>query len=220
MQNSPRCILVQANSGVETFDDLAGMTLQVQPGRLFVEFMRGKGILNEVQEVPYQGSVSPLVADRKVGIQGYSFAEPLLAQQEGVDVRVLMVSDLGWNPYASVLVTTGDMIRNHPGKVRQFIQATRIGWQNYLRDPSLGNEAILAVNEHGMTAEALEFGSAGLRDLALPDGIDIEDVGVMSLDRWSMLVEQMDQLEPELAGKVDPKDCFTNAFLQDAAPAP
>ncbi|MDG2223259.1 MAG: ABC transporter substrate-binding protein [Rubripirellula sp.] len=213
MQNSPRCILVQKASGAESFEGLAGMTLQLQPGRLFVEFMRGKGLLNGVQEVPYQGSVAPLVADRKVGVQAYSFAEPLLAQQEGVEVRVLMVSDLGWNPYSSVLITSGDMIRNDPERVRRFVQATRIGWKNYLLDPKLGNEAILAANEHGMTAEALEFGAAGLRTLALPEEMDIEQVGLMSTDRWTTLVEQMDRLDPELSGKVKPQDCFTNEFL-------
>ncbi|MGB0595560.1 MAG: ABC transporter substrate-binding protein [Rubripirellula sp.] len=213
MQNSPRCILVQEASGVKSFDDLAGMTLQVQPGRLFVEFMREKGFLNEVQEVPYQGSVAPLVADRKVGIQAYSFAEPLLAQQEGVEVRVLMVSELGWNPYSSVLITSGDLIRNDPERVRRFVQATRTGWKNYLLDPKLGNEAILDANEHGMTAEALEFGVAGLRKLALPEAIDVEQVGLMSKERWATLVEQMDRLEPEVSVKVNPQDCFTNEFL-------
>ena len=213
MQNSPRCILVQKNSGADSFEDLAGMTLQLQPGRLFVEYMRGKGFLKEVQEVPYQGSVAPLVADRKVGIQAYSFAEPLLAQQEGIEVRVLMVSDLGWNPYSSILITTGDMIRSNPEKVRRFVQATRTGWRNYLRDPKLGNQAILAANEHGMTEEALEFGSSGLRTLALPEGMDLEQVGIMSSERWTTLVEQMDRLEPEQTGKVKPQDCFTNEFL-------
>lgn len=217
MQNSPRCILVQESSGVTSFDDMKGITLQVQTGRLFVEFMRGKGILDGVQEVPYQGSVSPLVADRKVGIQAYVFAEPHLARQEGVDVRALMVSDLGWNPYSSVLITSGEMIRNNPEKVRRFVAATHSGWQNYLQDPKLGNEAILAANKHGMTSEALEYGSDGLRTLALPDGMKVEQVGTMSLQRWTDLVSQIDQLEPDSAGKVKPEDCFTNDFLPSTA---
>jgi len=213
LQNSPRCILVQEASGVESFEDLSGMTLQRQAGRLFVEFMREKGILNQVQEVPYQGSVAAMVADPKIAIQGYSFAEPLLAEQQGVNVRVLMVSDLGWNPYSSVLITSGELIRKDPEKVRRFVQATRSGWKNYLSDPTLGNEAILSANKHGMTAEALEYGSTGLRQLALPEGFDIEQVGTMTLERWKTLVQQMDQLDPNSAGQVNAEDCFTNKFL-------
>ena len=214
MQNHPRCILVREESGVKTLEDLAGMTLQRQAGRGFVEFMRARGLLDGVQEVPYHGSVASLVADPKVAIQGYSFAEPLLAQQQGVKVRTLMVSELGFNPYSSVLITTGSLIREQPELVRRVVQATRQGWRNYLSDPSQGNAAILDANEHGMTAEAFEFGSEGLRSLAIPDGSTMDQVGTMSAQRWRTLVDQMRELKLVDADKVKAEDCYTTQFLQ------
>ncbi len=213
MQNSPRCILVREDSGVKSFEDLAGMTLQRQTGRPFLKFMRSRGILDQVTEVPYHGSVSSLVGDSKIAIQAYSFAEPLLAEQQGVKVRRLMVSDLGWNPYSSVLITTGKLIKSDPELVRSFVQATRRGWQHYLTDPSKGNAAILQANEHGMTAEALEFGSKELRSLAMPDDLPLESVGMMTLQRWQQLVEQMDALEEKTTTKVEPEACFSTEFL-------
>ncbi len=212
MQNSPRCILVREDSGVTSLEDLAGMTLQRQAGRPFLEFMRSRGILDQVQEVPYHGSVSSLVGDPKIAIQAYSFAEPLLAQQQGVPVRCLMVSDLGWNPYSSVLITTGELIRRDPALVRRVVQATRRGWQNYLTDPTQGDIAILEANEHGMTAETLQFGSRELRNLAIVDETGLESVGMMTLERWQTLVEQLDSLEPAASG-VKPQECFTTEFL-------
>ncbi len=214
MQDSPRCILVREESGAKTFEDLAGMTLQRQPGRPFLEFMRSRGILDKVQEVPYHGSVSSLVSDPNIAIQAYSFAEPLLAEQQGVKVRRLMVSDLGWNPYSSVLITTGDLIRSDPELVRKFVQSSRRGWQHYLTDPTAGNAVILAANQHGMTAEALRFGSSELRNLAMPNDLPPQSVGMMTLERWSTLVEQMDDLDPKESGKVKPEDCFTTEFLE------
>ena len=213
MQDNPRCILVREDSGVKSFDNLAGMTLQRQAGRPFLEFIRSRGILDRVQEVPYHGSVSSLVGDPNIAIQAYSFAEPLLAQQQGVKVLRLMVSDLGWNPYSSVLITSGELIRSDPALVRRFVQATRRGWQNYLTEPAKGNAAILAANEHGMTAEALQFGSHELRSLAMPGEMKLKSVGMMTLPRWQTLVEQMDALEPTAAGKVKPEECFTTEFL-------
>lgn len=213
LQDSPRCILVREESGVESFSDLAGMTLQRQAGRPFLLFMRAQGVLDQVQEVPYHGSVSSLVADPKIAIQAYSFAEPLLAEQQGVRVRRLMVSELGWNPYSSVLITTGDLIRGNPDVVRRFVQATQTGWQNYLRDPTLGNAAILAANEHGMTAEALQYGAAELRTLALPEDTPLQGVGRMTLERWTRLVEQFRGLDPGTVGDVHPADCFNTSFL-------
>ncbi|TWT52453.1 NMT1/THI5 like protein [Rubripirellula amarantea] len=213
MQDSPRCILVREDSGVKDFGDLAGMTLQRQTGRLFLEYMRSKGILDQVQEVPYYNSVASMVADPKIAIQAYSFAEPLLAREQGMKVRTLMVSDLGWNPYSSVLITTGKLIREDPQLVASFVEATRDGWRNYLRDPKAGNAAILKANKHGMTPAALEFGSAELRPLAVPAGMDEADVGTMSLKRWQELVDQMEELEPGRPSVVKAEDCFTLDFL-------
>lgn len=217
VQNSPRCILVQKSSEVTSLDDLAGMTLQRQAGRSFLQFMRNRGVLDDVKEVPYMGSVSSLVADPNIAIQAYLFSEPLMAQQAGVEVNVLMVSDLGWNPYSSVLVTTGEMIRNEPEMVQKFVDATLAGWRGYLKDPSPGNTAILKANRHGMTSETLQYGVDKLRELAMPDAMKISDVGTMSDDRWQTLVRQMDELQPDEAGNVQPSQCYTLKFLDNQA---
>ncbi len=213
VQDHPRCILVRADSGVNSFEDLAGKTLQCG-ARPFVEFMRSKGLLNDVREVPYHNSVAALVNDKDVVIQAYSFSEPLLAQQQGVEVRTLMVSDLGWNPYSSVLITSGDLIRSNPDLVERFVRATRLGWQNYLTDPTLGNQQILAANRHGMTPEALQFGGDGLQKLAMPNDMPIEQVGSMSYQRWQTLLQQMTDLKIIDPEKVKASDCFTTRFLQ------
>ncbi len=216
VQDHPRCILVRADSGVESFEDLAGMTLQRQPGRMFLDFLRARGLLEDVREVAYSG-VAGLVTDPQMAIQGYSFAEPLQLRQQGVEPRTLMVSELGWNPYSSVLITTGALIRENPELVRRVVRATRLGWQNYLTDPQLGNEAILEANEYGMTAETLQFGSVALRELALPDGAPLESVGTMTAQRWETLVRQIEQLDPSSAGKVNASECFTTKFLKSAS---
>ncbi|KAA1259417.1 NMT1/THI5 like protein [Rubripirellula obstinata] len=212
-QNSPRCILVRIDSGVNSFDDLAGMTLQRQTGRLFLDFMRSKGILDDVQEVPYHGSITSLAADPKIAVQAYSFAEPLLARQQGIEVRTLMVSDLGWNPYSSVLITTGKLIRQQPELVQRFVDATRTGWRNYFANPDLGNEAILAANEHGMTPEALSFGATELLPLAMPEGMKMKDIGMMTSQRWEELISQIDAVAPDQATPVKASECFTLEFL-------
>ena len=172
-----------------------------------------KGLLKGVKEVPYQGSVAPLVADSDVTMQGYSFSEPLLAEQQGVKVRTLMVSDLGFNPYSSVLVTTGEMIETQPEMVEKFVHAAQKGWQSYLTDPNNGNELILAANKQ-MTQEALDLGMSELRSLARPNEMPIESVGQMTAQRWKTLVGQLVDLQLVDGEKVKPEDCFTLRFLQ------
>ncbi|WP_419189765.1 ABC transporter substrate-binding protein [Stieleria marina] len=211
MQNHPRCIMVRADSDVQTFKDLRGTTFQHGP-RPYVEFMRSQGLLDQVNEVPYQGSVAPLVADANVVIQGYSFSEPLLAAEQGVEVRTMMASELGFNPYSSVLVTTGKLIRENPTLVQQFVTATRTGWQNYLTDPAKGNALILADNQQ-MTGATLNRGMKELRKLARPDDLPLKSVGQMSPERWSTLVEQLIELKLVDADKVIASDCYNIDFL-------
>lgn len=212
MQNHPRCIMVRADSGVDSLQDLAGKTFQHGP-RPFVEFMRSKGLLTDVKEVPYHGSIAQLVADPNVVMQAYSSSEPLLAQEQGVNVKSLMVSDLGFNPYSSVLVTTGKLIAERPDFVRKFVQGTRLGWHSYLKDPSQGNQGILDANKQ-MTAEALSRGMDELRSLAMPDGMPIEEVGSMSHVRWETLVGQLVDLKLVDVEKVTASQCFTTEFLE------
>jgi NitT/TauT family transport system substrate-binding protein len=214
VQNHPRCILVREESGVTSLDKLAGMTLQREAGQSFVEFMRKKGLLEGVQEVPYLGTVTSLVADPKIAIQAYLFSEPLQAEQAGAKVRPLMVSELGWNPYSSLLVTTGDMIRNQPAQVQTMVDATLAGWRSYMIDPKPANELILKANKHGLTSETLQYGVTKLRELALPNEMSIDQVGRMADDRWATLIQQMDDLDPAAAGKVKASDCYTLEFLK------
>ncbi|EMI57988.1 ABC transporter substrate-binding protein [Rhodopirellula sallentina] len=213
VQQHPRCLLVREDSGVETFEDLSGMTLQCQPGRTFLPFLRQRGYLEGVREVPYFNSIAAMINDPKVAVQAYAIAEPLLARQQGIEVRTLMVSDLGWNPYSSVLVTTGDLIRENPDLVQTFVSATRAGWENYLASPQKANEQILSENKHGMTAEVLQYGAEQMRELTTSP--DETELGQMTLSRWQTLVDQMKELDVIKKDAVQAEECFTTEFVQN-----
>jgi NitT/TauT family transport system substrate-binding protein len=214
-QHHPRCLLMRTDSGVTAFEDLGkrGMTLQVQQGHAFVEYMRSKGLLAGVKEVPYTGGVALTVHDPKMAQQGYVYSEPLLAGQQGVEITTLMLSDIGFDPYSSVLVTTGKLVREQPDLVRRMVKASIEGWRRYLADPAATNAHLLKVNGEGLTPEMLDHGVATLRDLCLPDGMPPERLGTMTAARWDELLAQMTALDPSLAGKVKAADCYTLEFL-------
>lgn len=217
-QHHPRCLLTRTDSGVRSFADLGakGMTLQVQQGHAFVEYMRSQGLLAGVQEVPYTGGVALTVRDPKVAQQGYVYSEPLLARQQGVEITTLMLSDIGFDPYSSVLVTSGRLVRERPDLVRRMVAAVIAGWRGYLADPAATNARLLEVNPEGLTPQMLDEGVAILRGLCLPDGLPQERLGTMTAARWDRLLEQMTALDPSLAGKVRATDCYTLEFLPES----
>jgi len=219
LQIGPRCIMVREDSGISSFEDLENITLQIDPSRPYVPFMKSKGLLSKgVKTVPYFGSVAQLVADKRTAQQAYSFSEPLMAEQAGVKVKTLMMSDIGYNPYASLLIASEDFVSKNEDITKRMVVASVQGWQKYLESPEETNKYILSQNQQGMTAEALSFGVTNLKPLCLPEGFDRSNLGAMSSERWQTLVEQLASLEEMkmTPGKVKPEECFNAKFLEPA----
>ncbi len=206
--NTPRCVLVREDSGIKSLDGLKGVILQANQGQPFVDYMKSKGMLEGVQIVPYSGTVAKLVSDKNTAIQAYSFSEPLMAKQQGVPVVSLMLSDIGFNPYASCLMCTDEYLSANGELAKKMVAACREGWQKYLESPEETNKAILKDNQQGMTMEALEFGVQQMKPLCLPEGTAVEDLGKMTSERWQQLVDQFAALKLIDTKKVTAQNAF------------
>lgn len=209
LQTSPRCILVHAD-GPQRLADLADMTLAMSVREPFSQFLQQHVGLRGVSVVPYSGSVAPFLADPKLAQQAYVFSEPLVAARHGVAARCLPVADLGFDPYAGVIVTSERMITDQPELVRRFVAATVRGWERYLQDPAPASARIHALNPE-MDADTLTKAAAALAPLAAVAGGGRP--GAMTLARWQALDAQLSGLGIYPAGAVDPAAAFTGEFL-------
>jgi len=214
LQTSPRCILVRADSGIQKFEQLSGLTLQLGAGQPFIDFLKSKGFMENVKIVPYQGGVAGLVTGNGIGQQAYVFSEPLLAEQEKVPFNVLMVSEAGFNPYTSLLATTKEYVKTNPDLVKRMVLACQEGWQKYLTEPEETNKFILTQNEHGLTDEALVYGIEKMKPLCINDSVTIANIGSMTPERWEELVQQMVDLKLADPTKVKASDCFDSSFYK------
>jgi NitT/TauT family transport system substrate-binding protein len=209
LQINPRCIMVRKDSGITSLAELKNIKLEADVGRPDIAFLQSKGLLHEsVQVVPYFGSVAQLVAGPGTAQQAYSFSEPFLAKQEGVEVTNLMLAELGYNPYACVLMSTDKYVAANKDITRRMVAACVEGWQQYLRDPAKTNEYILKQNQQGMTKEALDFGAVAMKELCLPAGMPENDLGIMTAERWSTLFQQMVDLKLIDPAKIKPEQGY------------
>lgn len=208
IQQTPRCIMVRADSGINSLSELKGLTLQANRGQAFLSYMESRGMLDGVQVVPYSGSVARFVADDRTAIQAYNFSEPQLAEQKGVKVKTLMLSEIGFNPYASCLLATTKYVEQHRDLSQRMVQACREGWKKYLQSPEETNAAILKMNPERMTAEALAYGAEQLKPLCEVAEGGSSQLGGMTLERWEKLVEQFVELKLVTPAKVQPRDAF------------
>lgn len=187
LQHNPRCIMVHEESGVTDLAGLAAMTLAMSSREPYAAFLRARFTWPDVQVIPYTGSVAPFLLDHRAAQQAYLFSEPLIAAAEGAHVRCFLVADLGFDPYASLLVTSETMLAEHRDVVAKVTAATVRGWEAYVRDPSAANAEIRARNGE-IGAELLAAGAAALAPLVQPAGAR---VGSMTPERWQTLAGQL-----------------------------
>lgn len=217
IQTSPRCIMVHAAAGIESFDDLArqtDFTLAMSPGQPFAQFLKRRLKLDGLRQVPYPGNVSTFLQEKRFGQQAYSFSEPFVAKQGGADPKLLMVSDLGFNTYTSVLIAPANRIAKDPDLVQRLVRASARGWRKYLAEPQPTNDHIHQQNPE-MGLDVLAFGVEALRPLCAVD--EGAPFGAMTAERWDALVRQMTEAGSLDPGQVRPEQAFTTQFLQDAA---
>jgi len=208
LQTSPRCILVHAD-GPQRLADLRGMTLAMDIREPFSQFLQREIGLTDVAVVPYSGNLAPFLADRRSAQQAYVFSEPLVATREGVATRCLMIAELGFNPYAGVVITHERNISERPELVREVVAALARGWDRYLQDPEPANAQIHAANPE-MDRDTLTRSAAALAPLvAVPGGRP----GAMSRARWQTLHNQLAALGIHPVDALDPARAFTSEFL-------
>jgi NitT/TauT family transport system substrate-binding protein len=212
MQTSPRCIMVHREAGIRSLRELRDVRLALGAGKAFARYLQQHVPLENVQVVPYTGSVALFLEDPRFAQQAYVFSEPYVVRQKGADPVTLMVSELGFDPYTSCLITHEDLIRSDPQRVRAMVDSIRRGWLEYFRYPQPVHERILAENAQ-MDAAALEFGLQALRPLCLPAGQPESVIGSMDPARWQTLCDQLIQLEFVPPG-TDPTPAYTNQFIE------
>lgn len=216
LQVSPRCIMVHEESGIRNLTELKHVTLAMNPSSTFSLYLQKKLPLTGVKIVPYSGNVAQFVLDARLAQQAFVFSEPYVARHRGSHPHCLMVSDLGFNPYTSLLITSPEFMRQNPSLVRKMVSASRQGWRHYLTDPSSANR-LLGQQNNEMNSEVLDYGAQQLRPLCVTDDVPLDRLGYMTLQRWRTLAEQLIEIGALSPAAVSPQTVFTTEFLTPPA---
>jgi NitT/TauT family transport system substrate-binding protein len=211
LQKSPRAIMVHAASKFQRIEDLADVTLAVNSGATWVAYLRKKNLLKNVRMVPYSGNVAQFLVNENYAQQAYVFSEPFFAEEKGAAVRCLLVAETGYNPYTSMLITRGEVLKNRPEMVRRFVAASLRGWKTYLEKPDETNRYIHEINpEVGL--DILAFGAKSLRPLCSTGPPGPDRLGEMTATRWKLLADQLIEADVLPAMAADSTRAFTTDF--------
>lgn len=188
-QKDPQAMLAHPGSGVESFADLQDKTLFIAPfGQLtFWPWMAHSFGLDEAQIRPYTFNPAPFLADENSAQQGYVTAEPFAIRREGgFDPVVLLMADAGYDSYSTLIQTRTELIEERPEVVQAFVDASILGWIDYLwGDPAPGNALILEDNPD-MTPDQIAYSIEAMRDYGIVDSGDAAELGIgaMTDARW------------------------------------
>ncbi|HAD27079.1 MAG TPA: nitrate ABC transporter substrate-binding protein [Rhodobacteraceae bacterium] len=131
---------------------------------------------------PYGYNLAAFLNDKKMVQQAYGTAEPIYAAAAGADVETFLLADQGWSTYSTTIEARVDMVENNPDLVQRFIDASTVGWYNYLYgDNSAGNAAIMSANPD-QTLEKLVKETKQLKSLGIIDSGNQLEVGIGAID--------------------------------------
>lgn len=194
MQHDPQAIMVHKDSPIRDFTDLEGHTIAAQTGATWLKYVVSRYRLRNVRQVPSTLSIANFLADNDYVQQIFVTSEPFFADQARTQVRTLLISSSGYDPYR-VQFTTRAFAAQHPDIIQKFARASIRGWQEYLKNPDHINAHLLALNpalnpqQEAFSAKALLAGG-----FVFDSRDGASQIGRMTAARWNASASQLKQL--------------------------
>jgi NitT/TauT family transport system substrate-binding protein len=219
-QDCPQGLMTRASRGFTQIGDIFRNegTVAMERGLTYARLLEkqyGFGKVTVVQSP--SGSLAQFQADEKFTQQCFVTSEPLAAKKAGIEVKTFLVKDAGYNPYTTVLVTRGELIRKDPKKVLAMVKACREGWEAYLKDPTAANAHMQQLNT-AMDPQTFSESAEVQKPLIITDEARANGLGSMTLARWETLTKQLADLK--VVDKAPPaNECFIDFKTLEAQAA-
>jgi NitT/TauT family transport system substrate-binding protein len=180
-QKDPQVFLVHPGQGVEKFEDLKKLTLLVSKEGIgtYFQWMKKDFGFDERKVKPYTFNPQPFLADKKVAMQGYVTSEPYAIEQTAkFKPKIFLLADQGFNTYSTLIETRRDLVDKKPDLVQRFVNASAIGWYNYLYGDSRGANALIRKHNPEMTDAALAYSVETMKQYGIVDSGDTLKLGI------------------------------------------
>jgi len=211
-QKDPQVMLAHPDAGVETFEDLKKLMLLVSSEGLqsYFQWMRAEYGFSQDKVKPYTFNPQPFLVDKQSAMQGYVTSEPYAVEKTGkFKPRIFLLADYGFNTYSTLIETRREVVEKKPGLAQRFVDASIIGWYNYLYgDNKTANELIRKHNPE-MTDELIAYSIDKMKQFGIVDSGDTLKLGIgaMTDARMASFFDKMVR-----AGVVKPTVDFRQSY--------
>lgn len=183
MQRDPIAILAHPNTGIEKFEDLrdkkASLLLGADAMVTSFRWLKSEHGFRDEQARPYTFNPQPFLANKTFALQGYVTSEPFVIEQAGgFKPKIFLLADHGFDGYATTLETRTELLRNNPDLVSRFIEASIVGWYNYLYGDSKPANDLIKKQNPEMTDALIAFSTAKMKEYGIVDSGDSLNLGI------------------------------------------
>jgi NitT/TauT family transport system substrate-binding protein len=149
---------------------------------------------SERQVKPYTFNPQPFLADKRTAMQGYVTSEPYAIEtQGGFKPKIFLIADQGWGSYSTLIETRRDLVASKPDLVQRFVDASALGWMNYLYGDNAAANARIKRDNPEMTDARIAYSIAKMKEYGIVDSGDTlkGGVGAMSDARMKAFFDKM-----------------------------
>ncbi len=195
-QKDPQVFLTHPETKISKLDDLKPLTLLVSKEGVasYFQWLKSEYGFSESKVKPYTFNPQPFIVNKQSAMQGYVTSEPYAVEKAaGFKPNVVLLADHGFNAYSTLIETRTEIVDKKPDLVQRFVDASAIGWYNYLYgDNKPGNAMIKQINPE-MTDELLAYSVAKMKEYGIVDSGDTlkDGIGAMTDARVASFFDKM-----------------------------
>ena len=218
-QKDPQALLAHPGQGYEKFENLknAPLALIAKDGQFsWWQWLKVTHGFKDEALKPYNYNLGPFLANNKAIQQGYSVAEPIYIENQGKFKPVVhLLADHGFSTYSTVIEARTETVKSKPDLVKRFVDASIIGWVNYLYGNRKPANAMMLKDNPEMSEAEIEASVALMKQQGIVDSGEAQanGIGAMSLGRIQDFYEQMVKAGLYKPGEVDLSQVATLQFV-------
>jgi NitT/TauT family transport system substrate-binding protein len=216
-QKEPQILMAHPDQGIEKFEDLKKLTLFISQEGLasYFQWLKADFGFSETQVKPYTSNPQPFLADKRSAMQGYVTSEPYAIEKvAGFKPKIFLIADQGFNSYSTLIETRRDLVDKKPDLVQRFVDASIIGWYNYLYGDNRAANALIKRQNPEMTDGLLAYSIDKMKEYGIVDSGDALTLGIgaMTDARMRSFYDKMVRAGV-VKPSVDPAKSYTLRFV-------
>ena len=180
-QKDPQVLMAHPDQGIERFEDLKKLTLFISKEGLasYFQWLKADFGFSEAQVKHYTSNPQPFLTNKRSAMQGYVTSEPFVIEKQAhFKPKVFLLADQGFTSYSTLIETRHDLVAKKPDLVQRFVDASIMGWMNYLYGDNRAANALIKKQNPEMTDELLAYSIAAMKEYGIVDSGDAKTLGV------------------------------------------